>query len=601
MPIHKGVNSKRIAAALAIFLGVAGPLRTARGGEGDAPASGTSAATAQPAGNAPQPAKAAAAAPTPAPDAVLQELDQLKDAVQAQSEKVAEHTQELDSERAALNQELQGIARLEAKLGIAPEAVASAVAAQPIGPTPVSSTDAQTAQQKGNQPNLVALENPVSFKIGNADITPGGFVDLTSIFRTTDVGSGLGTSFQSIPYNNTLPQGQLSEFRFTSQSSRFSLKVDAHISPETSVTGYIESDFNGAVPANANQSTNGDSMRLRLAWAQVRRGKWEFLGGQSWSLLTSTRVGLSPLPANIFTTLRVDSNYVAGMVYARQTGFRVVYHPANWWALGVSLENPDQFVPTSVFLPGGAAGIFANQFDSGSSSTYPASTATNTAIPNLHPDIIAKSAFDWKLGDHALHLEVGGIFRSFKDFQNLGAPTSTNTIAGGGGSVNTSFELFRNFHLIENAFYGDGVARYIGALGPDVVVRPNGTLSGVHAASGIGGFEWQSKPNLLVDAYYSNAYFGRNFALTTKALGTPCGANYCVGYGFPGSANTNNRDIQEFTFGLIPTIWSSPNYGKMQFITNFSYVLREPWFVAAGSPKNAHLFMTYLTLRYIIP
>lgn len=599
MPTHRGVNSKRIAAALAILLGVAWPIRAARGGGEDAATSGTSTAPSQPTGSAAKPAKTDAAAP--APDAVLVELEQLKDAVQVQSEKVTEHTQELDSERAALHDELQGIARLEAKLGIAPEAAPSPVAAQPIGPTPVSSTDAQTAQQQGNRINLVAPENPVSFKIGNADFTPGGFVDLTSIFRTTDVGSGLGTSFQNIPYNNTLPQGQLSEFRFTSQSSRISLKVDAKISPKTFVTGYIESDFNGFVPANANQSTNGDSMRLRLAWAQIRRGKWEFLGGQSWSLLTSTRFGLSPLPADIFTTLRVDSNYVAGFVYARQTGFRVVYHPANWWAFGVSVENPDQFVPSSVFLPGGAAGIFANQFDSGSSSTYPASTATNTAIPNLHPDIIAKSAFDWKLGEHAVHVEVGGIVRDFKDFENVAAPTSTKTITAGGVLLNTNFELFRHFHLVENAFYGDGVGRYIGALGPDVVVRPNGDISGIHAGSGIGGFEWQTKPNLLFDGYYSNAYFQRNFALTTAALGTPCGANHCVGYGYPGSPNTNNRDIQEFTFGVIPTVWSSPNYGKLQFISSFSYVLRKPWFVAAGSPKDAHLFMTYLTLRYIIP
>src|SRR5579862_5710313 len=73
------------------------------------------------------------------------------------------------------------------------------------------------------------------------------------------------------------------------------------------------------------------------------------------------------------------------------------------------------------------------------------------------------------------------------------------------------------------------------------------------------------------------------------------------GFGFPGSANTNNRDYQEGTIGFIPTLWSSPNYGKLQVITQFSYVVRTPWFVAPGTPKNAHAFLTYLNLRYIIP
>ena len=91
---------------------------------------------------------------------------------------------------------------------------------------------------------------------------------------------------------------------------------------------------------------------------------------------------------------------------------------------------------------------------------------------------------------------------------------------------------------------------------------------------------------------------------TTKALGTACGVpatSYCVGFGFPGPANTNNRDYQEATIGFIPTIWSSPNYGKLQFISQFSYVVRTPWYVPTGSPKNAHAFISYVNLRYIIP
>jgi len=534
---------------------------------------------------------------------VTAELEQLKQSVQAQAQAFAEHSQELENERAALRQEMDRIAGLEAKLGSTPAGASDVLESASTG-----AHDESNALPFGQNPqvqppiNIVSPENPTSIKIGGAEFTPGGFVDLTGIFRSRDVGSGLGTNFTILPYANTLPLGQLSEFRFTGQGSRLSLKVEANPTQSTHVTGYVESDFNGFEPANSNISTKGDTFRLRLAFLQLKSGKWELVTGQTWSFLTPTREGLSPFPENIFTALRLDTSYLAGLVYDRQPGIRVVYHAADWWSFGVALENPQQFVPSSVVFPtDGSTNFFSTQFDNGSSSTSAASSAVNPTVPNLHPDIIAKTAFDWRLGGKLFHVDAGGIARSFKVYNNLATPADTNTITGGGGGVNANLEIVKNFHLIANSFYGDGVGRYIGGLGPDVIVKPDGTLSAVHSGSGIGGFEWQTTPNFLVDGYYSGAYFWRNYDVTTKALGTPCGTSYCVGFGFPGSANTNNRDYQEGTIGFIPTIWSSPNYGKLQVISQFSYLVRAPWYVAPGAPKNAHAFITYVNLRYIIP
>jgi hypothetical protein len=534
---------------------------------------------------------------------VTAELEQLKQSVQAQAQAFAEHSQELENERAALRQEMDRIAGLEAKLAITPAGASDVLESASTGAHDESNA-LPSGQNSQVQPpiNIVSPENPTSIKIGGAEFTPGGFVDLTGIFRSRDVGSGLGTNFTILPYANTLPLGQLSEFRFTGQGSRLSLKVEANPTQSTHVTGYVESDFNGFEPANSNISTKSDTFRLRLAFLQLKSGKWELVTGQTWSFLTPTREGLSPFPENIFTALRLDTSYLAGLVYDRQPGIRVVYHAADWWSFGVALENPQQFVPSSVVFPtDGSTNFFSTQFDNGSSSTSAASSAVNPTVPNLHPDIIAKTAFDWRLGGKLFHVDAGGIARSFKVYNNLVTPADTNTITGGGGGVNANLEIVKNFHLIANSFYGDGVGRYIGGLGPDVIVKPDGTLSAVHSGSGIGGFEWQTTPNFLVDGYYSGAYFWRNYDVTTKALGTPCGTSYCVGFGFPGSANTNNRDYQEGTIGFIPTIWSSPNYGKLQFISQFSYLVRAPWYVAPGAPKNAHAFITYVNLRYIIP
>jgi hypothetical protein len=293
------------------------------------------------------------------------------------------------------------------------------------------------------------------------------------------------------------------------------------------------------------------------------------------------------------------------LTFLRQAGFRVMYHATDWWTIGASVENPQQYAPSSVVFPG-ASGYFAGQFDNGSGATNAGSATTNTAIPNLVPDLIVKTAFDWKPRGHAFHLEAAGLVRTFKDFNNLVVPNTTDSVTGGSGAVNANLELLKGFRLIANTFYGEGGGRYIGGLGPDVVVKPDGTLSPVHSGSGVGGFEWQVTHRFLVDSYYSGAYFARDFGLlaSTATQAPKCdgvSGFTCVGFGFPGSANTNNRAIQEGTVGFTQTLWESPQHGKLQFITQTSYIVRSPWSVASGSPKNAHAVVEYIDLRYVLP
>jgi hypothetical protein len=74
-----------------------------------------------------------------------------------------------------------------------------------------------------------------------------------------------------------------------------------------------------------------------------------------------------------------------------------------------------------------------------------------------------------------------------------------------------------------------------------------------------------------------------------------------VGYGYPGSPNSANRVINEPTFGFIQTFWKNPKYGALQWINQYSYLERVPWYVAPGSSKNAHLSMVYTDLHYVLP
>jgi hypothetical protein len=465
-------------------------------------------------------------------------------------------------------------------------------------PTPTRSSPNGTSQQSAPQGG----QAPLSFKIGAAQFTPGGFLDMAAYYRSENLGSGLATSFGAVPFNNVLPQGRLSETHLSAQYSRLSLKVDADLTSSTAITGYVEADFLGFLPPNAYITANSASLRLRVYWADVKHDKWEFLGGQEWSLLQPNRVGLSPNTADIFYTLNEDPNFQVGLIWARQPQFRITYHASKMWTVGASLENPEQFAPASVVFP---SATFTSQFDNGSSSTSAASSATNTAVPNLFPDLVVKGALDFSPKGHLLHIEGAGLLRSFRVLNTLATPVAKDTIIGGAGSVNLNLELVKNLRLIVDSFWGSGGGRYTIGLGPDVIVKPNGQLSGVHTGAGLGGLEWQAKPMLQLYGYYGGVYFQRNYGfLPSTTPGASCAGRSgftCVGFGFPGSDTTSNRTVQEESFGVIPTLWSSENYGKVQIIAQYSYLSRNPWFVAATSPKNAHLNMAYIDFRYMLP
>src|ERR1700676_4819880 len=453
--------------------------------------------------------------------AVESELQELRDVVQSQSEEL----HELRTRLAAL--EAAGKTSNDTPASLAGIIQPSTSAATPGVSTPPTAAQLNASSQTNEN------KSPLSFKIGSAEFTPGGFLDFTALYRSTNVGSGIATAFGSIPFNNQLPQAGLSETRLSAQYSRLSLKVDANLTNSTALTGYVETDFLGFQPANAYQTANSDSLRLRVYWADVRHGKWEVLGGQAWSLLTPNRVGLSPLTPDLFYTLDED--------------------------------------------------------------------------PNLHPDIIVKTAFDAHPAGHSLHIEAAGLLRSFRVLSNLTTPATTNTITGGGGSLDLNYEIIHNLRLIANSFYSYGGSRYIFGMGPDVIVKPDGTLSGIHAGSGIGGFEYQATSRYMFYGYYGGAYFQRNFGSLPATPTSSCdgvSGFTCVGFGFPGSPNTSNRAIQEGTFAIIPTLWSNENYGRLQIISQYSYLIRSPWSILSASgpnPKNAHTNMVYFGLRYILP
>ena len=108
----------------------------------------------------------------------------------------------------------------------------------------------------------------------------------------------------------------------------------------------------------------------------------------------------------------------------------------------------------------------------------------------------------------------------------------------------------------------------------------------------------QAAPKTLIAGYYGVDYFQRNFFRDTTS---PAVTKPFIGFGGPNSANSANRSIQEPTLDITQTLWRNPQYGALLLINQASYLTRSPWFVAPGAPKNAHLFMDYVSLRYVLP
>ncbi len=331
-------------------------------------------------------------------------------------------------------------------------------------------------------------------------MVPIGFMDLTGVWRDKNAASSIGTNFGSVPLNNAV-SAKNSEFRFSPQNSRIGFRIDGDWKGAHFI-GYNEFDFLGTSGATNLTVTNGAFVpRLRLFWVDVRKGKVEFLAGQSWSMLTPGRIGISPLPGDLFYSQVIDVNYMAGLTWTRQPGVRVLIHPSNKVTFGLSFENPDQYMGgakggSAAVLPTALTSLATTQLDNGGSIS---GTSTVLSTPTVMPDIIAKLAFD---PSSRFHFEVGGIASQYKIWNLLtgtapGAGQHFST-TGSGVQVGINAGITKNFRLITTNFFDDGEGRYLFGQAPDVIVRSNGALSAVHSAGTVDGFEATVKKTLIV-------------------------------------------------------------------------------------------------------
>jgi hypothetical protein len=453
----------------------------------------------------------------------------------------------------------------------------------PIEQQPLTPEQEQVEQELQRGPEIADVTPTTpALKLGPAKIRLMGYPALTTVWRSTNNGGNVATNFNNIPYANTVP-GTTSELRLSPQNTRLALRVDADLK-SSYAAGYFEMDFVGA-PVGGNLVTqSGYPFRIRQAWFDWRKGKWEITGGQLWSLMTPNKEDILPWPGDVAVTQVLDLNFVPGIVVGRYPQFRSVYRPSQKMAFGFSIENPEQQVSNSVVFPSALSNTLTTQYNAGSSGLN---------VPNMTPDFVLKGSFDNNLaGDRAIHFDIGTVMRTFRSWDGNSAADKDYAFGWGVGA-NFNVEVKKGVRWVLDGFAGDGAGRYIGGLAPDVIVRANGSISPIRSYSWVSGFEFAPNKATGLYLYYSGLYAQKNATLNSDGT---C----CVGFGFPGASTAADRVIEEATGGYSRVIWKYENLGSVQWGLQYAHVWVYPW-VAGNGPNSARANMVFTQLRYNLP
>jgi hypothetical protein len=446
-----------------------------------------------------------------------------------------------------------------------------------------------------NQEQIANLEHSTQLRFRGITLTPGGFLEAAAIYRTHNENGDVGSTYGNIPFSGTA-NASLSEFRGSSRQSRISLLAEGQVG-STKLSGYYEMDFLGAAPTANEVESSSFNPRQRQLWAQAELSNgWSFVGGQTWSLITTNRQALAPRQE--FLPFTIDSQYVVGFNWARQWGARVTkkLNDRTWIAFAV--ENPE----TSLSVTNPPPNVFG--FNNSPNATSPSSLLTLNNTPgatgvstDVAPDLIAKAVFEPGWG----HYEVKAIGRFFRDRIN----GDNKYTAGGGFGLAAILPVHKKIDLVFQGLGGSGIGRYAAGVGPDVTLRPDGSIVPIRAFQSLGGAELHPTPKLDLYAYFGDEYYGRAAYIDSAGKG--------VGYGSPLNDNSgcqvevpNSSPCQAQTRDLWqahPGFWYrfyKGTTGTMQLGVSYSYTNRSTWAGTGIEPKGIENIVI-TSFRYYLP
>jgi hypothetical protein len=416
-------------------------------------------------------------------------------------------------------------------------------------------------------------------------LTIGGFIEATAIHRSANETTDVGSNWNTIPFKNS-PNASIPETRFSSRQSRLSLLAESDVSQSTALAAYFEGDFLGAALTANSAESNSYTPRIRQLYGTVdwKDSGWHLLAGQTWSLITLNKVGITPRTES--PPMVIDAQYVPGFTWTRNPQVRIVKDLADkkvW--LGLSLESPQALIANTPAAPAPANTVFNN---SGASQL----TSTATYSTDKMPDVVVKAAFDPGWG----HYEVFGLMRSFDSYAPDGNTEGNKGTRGEGFGASAILPVLpENMLSVQLSFLtGKGVGRYGSVQLPDVIVGKDGSLSTIHTTMALLGLI--SKPNELWDIYSyigmekaSANYYnvgGKNFGYGNPAYNnTGCntlGSTICAG---------NTESVTQGTVGFWYRIYKG-NAGIVQVGLSDSITRRNAFAGVGGAPTaNENVMM----------
>jgi hypothetical protein len=535
----------------------------------------------------PAKSKAAAKKATKTDAEIAAELEELKQAMQAQQEQLELLKEELSKRDKQIDEAREAAAAANARASEAStkaiEAVNASSEAKSNEATLTSSvtdlkasnaaltstvnTVAATTNAGGSGNPQKAEDGPASIKFKGITLTPGGFVAAETTTRQRATSSDINTPFNSIPYpGNAL--SKVGESNFTGRQSRLSLLAEGKYA-NAKLTGYYEADWLGTGVTSNNRQSNSYVMRQRQIWGQAKLDSgWSFTGGQMWTLATEDKKGIDNRQEAI--PLTIDPQYSVGFTWARQYGFRVVKDFGGKFALSVAIEAPQATIggrgfssvtTTTVGAPSATTtGITGNTFldaPGAGGGLFNFSDTTGYSV-NKTPDIIIKAAADPGFG----HYELFGIISTFRNriypcgvvgtnatdtaapatptvlacgsaspttVSSFGANNDTRTGGGFGASARWLFAA-KKVEVGIKGVAGDGIGRYGSAQLADLTFRPDGSEALIRTVHGLGALELHPSPKFDLYAYYGAeyadraAYTGYNAVTITKTPAIPATA-----------------------------------------------------------------------------
>ena len=437
------------------------------------------------------------------------------------------------------------------------------------------------------------------FQVGGVRVTLGGFIAAESIFRSRNQTADISSNFNTgIPFKSS-PNYHTPEFRETARQSRISMLVEGNPDSVTNLAAYFETDFQGAGSSSNSNQSNSYVLRERQIYATYSRKDLDFyvLGGQSWSMLTMSKMGITPRQEDI--PLTIDASYVPGFVWARQVGLRFVKgFDHDRFDLGLSFEEPE----VNYYTGPNGAGTLGGTVTSSNAGVGVLNPST-TYSTDVAPDVVIKGTADPGWG----HYEAFGIARFMHDRTSIvGSGNNHTTLAGGGGAGMILPLIKGKLDFQASGLIGEGIGRYGAAGLNDASFSATGAplpLPEVIALIGLVGH-----PMKKLDLY---GYLGTEQITHTKAF-TEGGKGY--GYGSPLYSNagcnieqpgtptiTCTGNTSGVTQGTVGAWWRfvKGDYGTMQAGAQYSYTRRTSFASTKGGSPSTNDNMLFFSFRYL--